>query len=118
MQGAAILATRDFRIGIPGLLPCAVFGKCDDAMQLRIEALEPGQVHLRELRWLHLTRAQQLRELRHRSKGKFLEVAWSRHHGRAGTYGCSSGFRRQLLARRHGIEDGRWKDRHVERHLM
>jgi len=48
MQRATIFAPRNFGIGSLGLRESALLGERDDKVQLRVVALQPVDIHLRQ----------------------------------------------------------------------
>ncbi len=70
MERAPVDPRRDLRVRLGRLLQGQVFGQRDDALQERVEPLEPGQVELGQLGGSHLPRPHQRRQLRDRQEGQ------------------------------------------------
>ncbi len=69
VQHAAIAAGGDLAIGRARFGQRALLGQRGDAVQLRVESLQPPEIHRRQLDRRGLTRAEQLREVRDRPEG-------------------------------------------------
>ena len=74
MQWTAIHAGCNFSIRASRLGGGAFLGQGDDAMELRVDAFEALDVHLRESHRRHLPCADQLCELSDRLKGQLFEI--------------------------------------------
>ena len=70
MQRAAIVARGDLAIGLGRLLERDVLGERHDALQERIESLEPLEIKLGQLGRAHLAASDQGRELDDREEGE------------------------------------------------
>src|SRR5205814_424126 len=79
MQGTAILAARDLLVGRARLRARPLLRQGDHTLELRIETLQPREVHVRQLAGFHFARAQELGQLSDRKERQILERSRSRH---------------------------------------
>ena len=104
----------DLAIGARGLLEGQLARHRDHAAELRIEPLEPRQVHLGQLHRTHRLAAQQVGQLPHRLEGELVEVTGNvrssrgrrrlDHRDRAGRWpGPADRDRIEVMRRRHAV---------------
>ena len=72
VQRPAILARGDLGVGLRGLLERQILGERDDALQQRVEPLEPAEIELRQLGRAELAGADQGRKLGDRQERQSL----------------------------------------------
>jgi hypothetical protein len=118
VQRTAILAARNLRVHVAGLLARALFREIHHKVQLRVVALETREIHLSQLGRLHFSRTDQLRQLRHGGVRQLVDAAGTGHDRHAAAHHRRLGLVRELLSRRHGIEDDRRQDTLIERFAM
>ena len=104
MQGSAIVATSDFRVGGVRLRERAILGERDDASENRIVFLEPREVHLSELHRRHALATYELRQFSHRQKRELVEFGGRGTASDLASHHRSPGFDFHLLSGRQGIE--------------